>query len=140
MRIPRLKSNPFKGLIDKEDVAKGIIGGAAATVATHPFEQAQIGTENLRKTVDVRDSQGKLLYRKKNPARYGTVKLPGGREWEFDKGNSGEHLLARLPKGIAGWGASTIIGGMAVRAVTRGKKDPKQVGKFLASTGGKYFK
>lgn len=97
--------------ITKKTVAVGIGAGVAATTATHPFEQAQIGTENLPKYVAIRDADGKVIGSQKNPARFGTLRIPGtNKKWEFDKGDSGEHYLARLPKGIAGWGASTIAG------------------------------
>lgn len=101
---------------------KGIIGGTAAAAATHPFEMAQIGTQNLPKTIDIRDQYGNVIGQQKNPARYGKFKIPfSQKEIEFDKGDSWQHFLARVPKGIASWGAGFLVGDLALNAITKGK-------------------
>ena len=99
------------GKFFRTTVAPGLITGVAATTATHPFEQAQIGTENLPRRVDIRDASGKVTGSKPNPARFGTFKVPfSKKEIEFDKGDSLQHYAARVPKGIAGWGTLSLLG------------------------------
>jgi len=101
----------------KQEAIPSVIGGVAATAATHPIEQGQIGTSHLPKKVPLRDEYGNVVSMVKNPARYGTIDIPfTDEDYEFDKGDSSEHFLARVPKGIAGWGAALTAKNLITKA------------------------
>lgn len=91
--------------------------GAAGTALSHPLEHSLYGRGSQRKLKRriVRDSKGTpvAVVLRKNPKRYGNIKIPfTSKKIEYDRGSYGQHLLARLPKGVLN--SVGIFGGRAL--------------------------
>ena len=73
--------------------------GAFQAVVSHPFEHAQTGRQGVPKYITVKDRHG-IVVTQKNPARFASVKIPALKPIQYDRGDYGQHLIARIPKSM----------------------------------------